>query len=97
MPAQFPFLQLLSRVFCQRELNGHSATLGMRSNLQCTAHLQKTQNKQTVSRCLGSEVGAHSEVDKVPFHTAVWFPMNLCMVAVSPLGCVRLFAALLST
>lgn len=94
MPAQFPFLQLLRRVLGQRDLRGHSAALGMRSNLQCSAHLQKNpQNKETVSRCLRSEVGTHSEVDKVP---AVWSPINLCMSAVSPLGCLRPFAAFLS-
>lgn len=36
MPVQFPFLQLLTR---------HSAALGMRNNLQCSAHLQKNSKQ----------------------------------------------------
>lgn len=39
---------------------------------------KKLKQKKNMSRCLRSEVGTHSEVDKVPFHTAVWSPIHFC-------------------
>lgn len=69
MPVQFPFLQLLTRVYHERNLHRHTASSGMRNNLQCSAHLLhpiaagKIKKKKGTSKCLRSEVGTHSEVD----------------------------------
>lgn len=73
MPLQFPFLQLLCRGVLSEEpvrtfcCSGNEKQFAV---LSPPAKELKT-NKQTMSRCLRSEMGTHSKVDKVPFHTAV--------------------------
>lgn len=39
MPVQFAFLQLLTGVYCERNLHIHTTASGMRNSLQCSAHL----------------------------------------------------------